>query len=73
MQTAEQLIKRICDEQSELDAHQAGRFVYAESEFSIVASTYFYYVGLDKKGADQLLLIDPNGEVGKATAQLLNY
>ena len=73
MQTAEQLIKRICDEQSELDAHQAGRFVYAESEFSIVASTYFYYVGLDTDAADMLNRIDPNGPVVKDTAQLLNY
>lgn len=73
MQLASQLMSRIKTDEQTLNTHQHERFVYACSEFNIVASTYFYYVGLDKKGADQLLLIDPNGEVVKDTAQLLNY
>lgn len=73
MQVAHQLMTRIAADETSLDDHQHRRYVYACSEYSIVASTYYYYVGLERKGAEQLAQIDPNGEVVKDTAQLLNY
>ena len=73
MQLSRQLMARIAADEGRLNEHQRRRWVYACSEFCIVASTYFYYVGLEDKGASELLHIDPNGEVVKDTAQLLGY
>ena len=66
-------IKRINEECSSLDEHQQLRLIYAESEFSIVESTYFYYVGLLQLSAQALNAIDPDGDIKKDVAQLLNY
>jgi signal transduction histidine kinase len=66
-------IKRINEECSSLDEHQHLRLIYAESEFRIVESTYFYYVGLLQRSAQALNNIDPDGDIKKDVAQLLNY
>lgn len=73
MQAARQMMARIAEEAYVLNAHQQARYVYAQSEFCIVASTYFYYVGMPDYGVAALEEIDPNGSVVKDTAQLLNY
>ena len=73
MQTARLLMRRINEEQAGLNKHQQQRLEYAQSEYAIVASTYFYYVGFEDAGAEMLNMIDPNGNLVKDTAQILNY
>ena len=70
---AQRRIARIGEERDMLSPHQKKRFVYAHSEFYIVTSTYFYYVGLEGQSIQALKQIDPDGEVRRDTAQLLAY
>ena len=65
-------MKRIDEERNQLDERQQQRLRYAETEFAIVNSTYYYYVGLENQSIDALMAIDPN-EVRRDTAQYLNY
>lgn len=65
--------KRIREELKSLSNRQKQRLTYANSEFAIVESTYFYYIGLPKKSMKALEQIDPSGEIIKDTAQLLAY
>ncbi len=66
-------IKRIEEESFTLNRHLQERFIYAKSEFAIVNSTYYYYVGLEKQSAEAFAEIDPYGEILQDTAQYLNY
>ena len=65
-------MKRIDEERDRLSERQHRRLLYAETEFAIVNSTYYYYVGLERKSVEALRMIDPN-EVQRDTAQYLNY
>ena len=65
-------MKRIDEERNQLDDRQQRRLRYGETEFAIVNSTYYYYVGLENQSIDALMAIDPN-EVRRDTAQYLNY
>ena len=65
-------MKRIDEERNQLDERQQQRLLYAETEFAIVNSTYYYYVGLENQSIDALMTIDPN-EVRRDTTQYLNY
>ena len=47
--------------------------IYAETEFHIVNSIYYYYVGLERRSAESLLNIDIDGEIQKDTVQYLSY
>lgn len=64
---------RIEGEADHLSPHQKKRLVYAQSEYCIVSSTYFYYVGLTKEALRSLEEIDPNGSIQQDVAQELNY
>ncbi len=66
-------LKRIEEEIGSLSQRNLQRLVYAETEFAIINSTYYYYVGLEKQSIEALNTIDPNGEILKDTAQYLNY
>ena len=66
-------MRRIDEEVERLDDHLSRRMVYARSEFAVVTSTYYYYVGLEQPSVQAIEAIDPNGEVRADTAQLLNY
>lgn len=66
-------MRRIKEEESTLTEHQRTRLIYARSEYQIVVSTYFYYVGLKDLSIDAMEVINPNGEMKRDTAQLLNY
>ena len=66
-------LHRIKEEQEHLTRRQLLRMTYATSEFDIVSSTYFYYIGLKKQSADALRNIDPYGAIRQDTAQLLSY
>lgn len=66
-------LHRIEEERQQLNDHQQLRLVYAQTEFAIVASSYFYYVGLQEPSTQAINDIDPHGEIVRDTAQLLNY
>lgn len=66
-------IKRIDEELNELNSHQLARMIFARSEYCIVSSTYYYYVGLMKQSIEALHDIRPDGELQRDTAQLLAY
>ena len=65
-------LSRIEEERDMLDEHLRKRLIYAESEFGIVKSTYYYYVGLEQQSRDALAAIDID-EIEKDSAQYLNY
>lgn len=70
---AQRLITRIREEDESLSPHARRRMVYAETEFHIVTSTYFYYIGLSQPSLDALMSIDESGEIRGDTAQYINY
>ncbi len=63
---------RINEERDALSERQLLRLVYAESEFAIVNSTYYYYVGLERQSIEALQEINLD-EIRRDTAQYLNY
>ena len=66
-------LKRIDEEHESLNERDQARVRYAKSEFSIVASTYFYYVGLEKESVDAIHEIQAYNTLQNDTAQYLNY
>ena len=72
-ESAMRRLHRIEEEYNSLDEHQKRRMIYAESEFYLTTSTYFYYVGLEDLSLDAINQIDVNGEIAQDTSQLLNY
>ncbi|WP_444379787.1 DUF5112 domain-containing protein, partial [Prevotella sp.] len=72
-QQAQECMRRLQEDENLLDARQQRRLVYAKSEYSIVFSTYLYYVGQHLKSSEVLSEIDPVGPIVKDTAQLLAY
>ena len=65
-------LRRIGEETDKLPPREYQRAVYAQSEFAVVASTYFYYVQLEKPMMQALNQIDPDA-LEQDTAQYLNY
>ena len=66
-------LRRIREEWKYLTLSQRRRFTYAETEFDIITSTYYYYVGLKRQSIEALKQIDPYGAIQQDTAQLLSY
>ena len=69
---ADRAMNRILEERPQLSEHDQRSLLYAETEYAIVNSTYYYYVGLERQSIQALRRIDPN-EVQRDTAQYLNY
>lgn len=69
---ADQALSRINEERNELSSRLLRRLRYAESEYAIVNSTYYYYVGLEEKSIRALRAVNLS-EVQRDTAQWLNY
>ena len=65
-------MKRIDEERDKLDERQERRLRYAETEFAIVNSTYYYYVGLERQSIEALQQLNLH-ELRRDTAQYLNY
>ena len=65
-------LRRINEERDLLSERDLGVLRYAETEYAIVNSTYYYYVGLERQSIQALEQIDPN-EIQRDTAQYLNY
>lgn len=72
-ESAMQRFKRIDEDQDRLNEHHQKRMIYARSEFDIVTSTYYYYVGLEEPAVEAMEQIDPNGEILQDVQQHLNY
>lgn len=72
-ENAKRRLNRIHNEEFSLSEHEKQRLTYAETEYYIVSSAYYYYVGLTKQSADMLHEINPYGTIEHDTAQLLNY
>ena len=51
---AERRMRRVREEYGGLSDHSLRRFVYAASEYAIVSSTYFYYIGLERESREVL-------------------
>ena len=66
-------LKRIDEDKDALTERMRRRYVYAKTEFQIVCSTYFYYVGLIRQSSDAMRQISPSGEIQGDTAQYLNF
>lgn len=73
LERAQNRLKRINEDISSLSEQAQKRLIYAKSEFSLVSSTYYYYVGLTKQSVEAINQIDPYGDIQKDTAQYLNY
>ena len=69
---ANRTLSRINEERGQLDERDLRQLLYAETEYAIVNSTYYYYVGLEQQSIKALSAIDEN-EVQKDSAQYLNY
>ena len=69
---ADRTIARIHEERAQLPPRMQRRLRYAETEYAIVNSTYYYYVGLEEQSIAALAAINPE-EVQHDTAQWLNY
>ena len=70
---AQQRIRRINEELDELTDDERQRFLYGETEYHFVSSTYYYYVGLDSLATDALMSVQVDGLMQRDTAQYLNY
>lgn len=70
---AKRHLLRIEEEGNFLSERQRLRMIYAKSEYDIVSSVYFHYVGLDDQATKALEDIDQNGDLKQDTTQLLNY
>lgn len=66
-------MKRIEEEHATLSEREHQRYVYAQTEYSIVLSTYLFYIGLTDLSVSAIETIGPNGDIVEDTAQLLNY
>ena len=66
-------LARINEERETLPERMRRRLVYAETEFAITNSAYYYYVGLERQSIDAIDAIDANGPIKNDTAQYLNY
>ncbi|WP_459995073.1 sensor histidine kinase [Prevotella dentasini] len=65
-------MKRIREEERLLSEHQRRRMTYAVSEFHIVTSAYYYYVGLEHQFVKSLETIETDVDLDQDTAQYLN-
>ncbi len=66
-------IGRINEEYDLLDTRLRNRLLYATTEFHIINSTYYYYVGLEEQSINSLAEIDDESALQKDTAQWLAY
>ena len=66
-------MERIAEEEASLPERIKMRLLYAKTEYAIVCSTYYYYVGLSQQSKEMLNMVESGGELQKDTAQYLNY
>lgn len=66
-------IRRIEEERDLLTDHQRKRMAYAYTEYHIVASIYFYYIGLTKESVSELESLEQSNYLLQDSVQTLNY
>lgn len=66
-------IRRIEEEKDGMDCRMKQRYVYARTEYLIVSSTYYYYVGLQHQSAEAMKHVDPAEGIQSDTAQYAAY
>ncbi|MBP5770526.1 MAG: DUF5112 domain-containing protein [Bacteroidaceae bacterium] len=66
-------VSRIAEEAEHLSPHLQRRFVYAQSDLHITASTYFYYADLRERALEEIRLAEPFSQLPQDTAQWLYY
>lgn len=66
-------IRRIEEEKDQLSKRQTCRYAYAYSEFQLVNSVYFYYVGQDYQSKSAVNSLSTFSDLRLDTAQLVNY
>ena len=71
-ENARRSLRRIEEESVNLTPRMRQRMIYARSELAIVASTYYYYIGLEKASIEALETIKNDPELEKDTAQYRN-
>lgn len=69
---ANKRLRRINEERGMLSKRTSARLLYAESELSIVTSTYYYYVGLNRQSMEAIRNMNTDEELQHDTAQYLN-
>lgn len=72
-QQAGQRLRRITESEKELTPRQQKRMVYARSEYFIVASTYYYYVGLERESEFAIKNVRDVAGIEQDTAQYISY
>lgn len=70
---ADRHLQQLSAKRNRLSQHQQRRLLYAQTEYAIVSSTYYYYVGLHDLSASSLLSLNQLLELQQDTAQYLNY
>lgn len=70
---ARKRLLRIEEEQEELEDHNLRRLIYARTEFHIVNSVYYYYVGMEDRSEKALGRLDNYKYLRIDTAQFVNY
>lgn len=70
---ADRCLRRINESRASLTPRQQRRMLYAESEYAIVSSAYFYYVGLRQQSVAAIATLADDIELQHDTAQYLNY
>ena len=66
-------LRRIQEDERLLSERMKRRMVYARSEFYIVTSIYYFYVGLEQPSVNALKNINPDGEIQTDIGQFLSY
>ncbi len=64
--------RRIEEERTMLTDRENRRLLYANSEYGIVLSTYYYYMGLEQQSIDAIFALDAD-ELENDTTQFLAY
>lgn len=64
---------RIAEEKNSLSEHEKERLAYAQSEYWIVLSTYYYYIGQMSKSSEALLHLSANSLFTNDKGQLLAF
>ncbi len=72
-ESARKRLRRIEEEQDNLSERLLGRLIYARTEFNIVNSVYYYYVGMQRRSERALKRLNNYKYLHKDTAQYLNY
>ena len=70
---ASRALSRIEEEWGTLPERTRRRAVYAQTEYAIVNSTYYYYVGLNDASVKAIKEINADGEILKDSAQWAGY